>query len=106
MEKPQCSTTVADYQARFWNGPVTRKEIQAAFDDYTRAAVQMQETLIKLDLTLAYLLERFEVTPEQVQGFVTKKMQEYAAQQAAQAAQPTPAEGQPAPTTTQPLVTL
>ena len=99
---PRCPMTVADVQARFWNGPVTRKEIQAAFDDYTRAAVQMQETIIKLDLTLAYLLERLEVTPEQVQGFVTKKMAEYAKQQAATSGQAS----NPAPEPSQPLVTL
>lgn len=74
---------VDDAQAAYWNGPVTRSEVQAVLDDYTAATVRLQEQVMKLDFALSYLLDQSKVTPEQITTYMKSKMDEFAEQQKA-----------------------
>jgi hypothetical protein len=83
-------------QAAFWNGPLSRLEAQKVFDDYAKVTIEMKEQLLKLDFAVGYLLEKFDVKPEDVKLFMDKKMIEYAeqlkAQEAGKDAAPAPPE--------------
>lgn len=63
--------------AVFWNGPVSRKEVQKVFDEYTAFNVQLKEQVMKLDFSISYLMERFEVTPQQMSEYMDKKLVEF-----------------------------
>lgn len=82
---------VDQQQAFFWNGPMTRAEAQKIFDEYAQATIALQEKFIKLDFAVGFLLEKFEVTPEQVTEFMKAKMEQFAASEAAkQESKPAP----------------
>lgn len=88
---PQSMIKADQQSAQFWNGYVTRTEVQRVFDDYTKATVALQEKFIKLDFAVGFILEKFEVTPEQVSEFMKAKMEQFAAAEAAkQESKPAP----------------
>lgn len=88
------SAGVDAVQAAFWNGPMSRLEAQKVFDDYSKVTIQMKEQILKLDFAVGYLLEKFDVKPEDVKLFMDKKMIEYAEQLKQQeAAKQNPAPG-------------
>lgn len=60
-------------QAAYWNGPITRKEAQAVFDDYGRAISAQALAITKVDMVIAYLCDKFGVTPEEIQNWAEAK---------------------------------
>jgi predicted XRE-type DNA-binding protein len=76
---------LSDLAAQYWTKGITRREAQAAFDEYAALMLQFQERLIKLDLTLAYVAEKLGITQEEFQAFINKKLEEFSKAQAQQA---------------------
>jgi len=72
-----------DAIARYWTSTASRGEVQAVFDDFSQFSVKMKEQLLKLDFAIAYLIERFNVTPEEIKAFMDKKVLEFAEMQKA-----------------------
>lgn len=87
-------------QAEYWNGSVSRKELQTALDPiatalggllgdvHGKAATDGQPfrdgliTMIaKLDITIGFLIDKLGVTPEEFQAVHNQKMAEFAALQ-------------------------
>jgi len=65
---------VDDSQAQYWNGPVSRSEIQDVFDDYTKQIIELRTQLMNLDFAVAFLMEKFQVVPKDIEEFAAKKM--------------------------------
>lgn len=82
MKMPQ-SSNVDSQQFAYWSSPISRAEVQRVIDEYTQALVALQEKFIKLDFAVGFILEKFEVTPEQVSEFMKAKMEEFAQAEAA-----------------------
>lgn len=59
--------------AAYWQGSVTRAEVQKVFDEYAQAISQQAIAITKLDMCLAYLCEKFGVKPEDVQKWAEEK---------------------------------
>ena len=78
----------ADRTAKYWEGPISRKEIQPIFDQYTEALNGLAETVAKLNVTISYLADKLGVTPEDFSAYLTAKQAEFQAlQEAAKQAQ-------------------
>ena len=52
-------------------------EIQNVLDEYAGAVVQLKTQLMNLDFTIAYLMERFAIKPDEVKEFMTRKLAEF-----------------------------
>ena len=97
-------------QAAYWNGSITRAEAQKVFDETAGVIKHLHQTVIKLDMVLAFLVEKSGATTEEIQVWMDarmKKMQaDMEAKQVAEAqttapeAPATPVEAEPS------LVTL
>jgi hypothetical protein len=72
-----------DMQAIYWNAPIKRLEAQKIFDEFAAAIQAQAQGLIKLDLIISYLMDRFSIKPEEVTAWVEEKKAEVEAQQAA-----------------------
>jgi energy-converting hydrogenase A subunit M len=86
-----------DAGAAYWNGPITRKEVQEVLDVHANIIQALlrdvhgstetgQDGLIaiiaKLDMTLAFVMDRLGVSPEEFQKYINAKMEEFLAIQA------------------------
>jgi len=78
-------------QAAYWQGPLRRNEAQKIFDEYGAAIQSQAQGLIHLDLIISYLMDKFEIKPEEVTEWIQKKQKEVAEKVAAKQT----AEGQP-----------
>jgi hypothetical protein len=65
----------------YWSGLITRKEAQDVFDQYSVVLVGLKESQLKFEFVVGYILDRFEVTPAQIQEYMDRKMQEHLAAQ-------------------------
>jgi hypothetical protein len=87
---------LAHNRERYWNGPLTRAEAQKVFDETAGVIQKTQETLVKLDLVLAFLVEKSGAETTEIQTWMderVKKMQaKMEAEQQAAATQPVEAE--------------
>lgn len=102
---------LAHNRERYWNGPLTRAEAQKVFDETAGVIQKAQETIVKLDLVLAFLVEKSGVPTTEIQTWIdhrVKTMQAaMQAEQAKQAAQTNGAvEAQLLPDAEPALVTL
>ena len=66
--------TVDAKAAQYWNTPVTRAEVQKAFDEYTAAFTNLHAQVIKLEFAVSYLVERAGVTPDEVSAYMQRKL--------------------------------
>jgi len=73
-------------QFEYWNGPVSRKEIQTSLDSYTQTVNEITagvEQLSKLAaayaMSIAFLMERIGATPEEFIAYQEKKKAEFEA---------------------------
>lgn len=94
-----------DVQAEYWQGLITRREIQPVLDQISGVVRELissvhgtetQEGLItviaKLDATLAFVMDRMGVTPGEFQAYLVDKTKEFiTAQEAARATAEAPA---------------
>lgn len=118
MKIPQSILKVDEQQAAYWNGFLTRKEFQANVDPISNVTKMLiedihgnsgqdekgqqvkptQEGLIsmlaKMDITIAFLMDKLGVTTEEFQVYMNQKMADFiAAQEAAKATAEAPAPG-------------
>ncbi len=68
-----------EVQAAYWQGPVSRLEVQKIFDEYTAGIVEMRTRLLNLDFAVGALAEKLGITPEDVNAYATRKMAEFEA---------------------------
>ena len=80
--------SVDDAQAAYWQGPVSRSEVQAALDEQAQALVAQQEQLMKLGFSIGFLMEKFQVTQAEVQSWMDKKLVEFQALKASETPDP------------------
>jgi energy-converting hydrogenase A subunit M len=79
-------------QANYWNGPITRKEVQEVLDVHASMIQSLlrdvhgstetgQDGLIgiiaKLDCTIAFLMDRAGISPAEFQTYLNAKMEEF-----------------------------
>lgn len=81
-------------QAFYWNGPLSRKEAQKIFDDLGQACNALMATVTKLDLAVAFLMDRMGVTPQDFAQWHSSKIKELEALQVAQGKEQTPTESE------------
>jgi hypothetical protein len=75
---------VDEAQASYWQAPVTRSEIQNVLDEYAQATIQLKTQVMNLDFAVAYLVEKFGITPDEIREFMTKKIAEFTTSQESQ----------------------
>jgi hypothetical protein len=79
--------------ARYWEGPLTRAEAQKVFDETAGVIQKTQETLVKLDMVLAFLVEKSGAETAEIQAWMDERVKTMrAAMEAQQAAAPAEAE--------------
>lgn len=89
---PQPNLT-GDPQAAYWLSGISRREAQKVFDEYGAALGSMGMGLSALDLSVAYICEKFGITPKDVTDWAQKKAEMAKAEQEAAGATPaTPAQ--------------
>lgn len=59
--------------AAYWNGGLTRTEAQKVFDEYGAAIQGLGKAMAQLDMTMAYLADKFGIKPEDVTNWITEK---------------------------------
>ena len=59
--------------AQYWESPVTRAESQKVFDEYAQMLVKLQEQILKHEFVMSFLVEKFGVTPADVQAYADAK---------------------------------
>lgn len=91
-------------QAAYWNGSLTRAEAQKVFDETAAVVSHHQQTIMKLDMVVAYLVEKAGHTTEQIQEWMNERVK--AAQAAQDAAKAANVQTAPEEPVTAPLVTL
>jgi hypothetical protein len=82
---------MAHNAARYWEGPLTRAEAQKVFDEMAGVIQKTQETLVKLDLVLAFLVEKSGAATEDIQAWMDNRVKEMQAKM--KAAQEAPDNG-------------
>lgn len=93
--------------ARYWEGPLTRAEAQKVFDETAQVIQQSQQTIMKIDMVLALLVEKSGCSTEEIQLWMNERVKKIAAEQAAKQAQAPQAQPPQEATEAQPaLVTL
>ena len=106
---------IAHAQAHYWNGPLTRAEAQKVFDETAGVIQKANETIVKLDMVLAFLVEKSGVTTEEIQTWIDARVKQMRAQMEANAQRAAEVPGTSASSvpdqvvpeqTTDPLVTL
>src|SRR5277367_241462 len=60
--------------AMYWNGPVTRVEAQKVFDETADVIQKHNEIITKLDMVLAFVVEKAGYTAEEVQAWMNERM--------------------------------
>ena len=70
---------------QYWNGPLTRAEAQKVFDETAGVIQKTQETLVKLDMVLAFLIEKSGATLDEVQTWMNERVKKIQAETAKQA---------------------
>ena len=68
--------------AQYWESPVTRAESQKVFDEYAQMLVKLQEQILKHEFLTGFLMAKFNIQPEEVQGWMNQKAEEFNKQQA------------------------
>ena len=63
-------------QAQYWEGKITRAEAQKIFDEFGEALNATQGQLTALNLTVAYLIKKFDISPDEFKAFVAEKLNE------------------------------
>ena len=95
---------------RYWNGPLTRAEAQKVFDETAGVIQKANETIVKLDLVLAFLVEKSGATTEEIQTWMDERVKKIKADMEAKQvaeAQTTAPEAPATPVEAEPsLVTL
>jgi hypothetical protein len=96
-------------QAIYWNSHPTRDELQKAIEPISQALLSLLEDvhgntdtkrpglieiIAKLDVTIAFIMDRLGVTPEEFQIYLNRKMAEFQALQAQAQAKDSPS-GEP-----------
>lgn len=71
--------------ARYWEGPLTRAEAQKVFDETAGVIQKTQETLVKLDMVLAFLVEKSGATVEEIQTWMNARVAKMQAEMKAKA---------------------
>ena len=61
-------------QAFYWNGPLTRAEAQKVFDETAGVIKHLNETIIKLDMCVAFLVEKSGATKEEIQAWMDARL--------------------------------
>ncbi|HEY7415413.1 MAG TPA: hypothetical protein VH593_09485 [Ktedonobacteraceae bacterium] len=62
-------------QAAYWLGPVSRREAQNVFEEYGNAINHHAGMIAKLDLIIAMLADKLQITPEEVQAWTAAKLE-------------------------------
>jgi len=66
-------------QAKYWNGYITRTEIQKVFEETAGVIQAQQQTLQKMDMVISCIAEKVGLTAQDVNEWVAKKVVEVAA---------------------------
>ena len=61
-------------QAAYWNGTITRAETQKVFDETAGVIQQLHQTVIKLDMVLAFLVEKSGASTEEIQTWINARV--------------------------------
>jgi hypothetical protein len=59
---------------RYWNGPLTRAEAQKVFDETAGVIQSQQQTIAKLDMVLAFLVEKGGYQTAEIQTWMNAKV--------------------------------
>lgn len=59
--------------AAYWNGGLTREEAQRVFDEYGKVMTMQGNAIVRLDMCLAFLCEKFGFKPEDVEIWAQEK---------------------------------
>lgn len=59
--------------AAYWQGALTRQEAQKVFDEYGAAIQGLGKAMAQLDMSMAYLAEKFGIKPEDVTNWIAEK---------------------------------
>lgn len=65
-------------QAKYWNGFITRTEIQKIFDEYGQAMTAQATAIQKLDAVISCIADKLGITTEVVNEWVKGKIAEAA----------------------------
>lgn len=79
---------LAHNRERYWNGPLTRAEAQKVFDETAGVIQKAQETIVKLDLVLAFLVDKSGVPTTEIQTWIDHRVKTMQAAMQAQQQQP------------------
>ena len=66
--------------ANYWNSCCPRKDVQKAMDEFAAAFTNLHAQVIKLEFAVSYLVERANVTPDEVSTYMQGKLDELKAQ--------------------------
>ena len=66
------------WQAKYWQGSITRREFQSIADQYGEAISNLARTTQKLDMVVSFLMEKGGFTVEQFQTWFALKTAEFA----------------------------
>jgi hypothetical protein len=83
VREPNLNVT-GDPQAHYWLGPLSRREAQKIFDEYGATIQRQAQALIQQDLCIAYLCEKFGITPDDVLQWAQKKAEQAKVEQPAE----------------------
>ncbi len=59
--------------AAYWNGGITREECQLVFDEYGKVITAQGQAIVKMDMVIAFLCEKFGFKPEDVEIWAQEK---------------------------------
>lgn len=75
MSDKQRAKHIEDAKAAYWLTPITRREAQAVFDEYSSAINTQADMVHKLDFIISYLFEKLNISPEELQAWTAAKIE-------------------------------
>lgn len=63
-------------QAKYWNGFVTRTEVQSIFNQYAAAQNNQGVALQKMDAVLSFLCSKFGIDVKEIEAWINAKIEE------------------------------
>lgn len=73
---PTANAMTENVAAAYWQGPLTRAEAQKVFDEYAATFRRQATALTQQDMCIAYLCEKFGVTPDDVMKWAEEKVKQ------------------------------
>ena len=61
-------------QANYWQGALTRAEAQKVFDEFAQGITNMAQEQIQMKAVISCIMQKFNITPEEVSAWVTAQV--------------------------------